>query len=454
MIANRVRERIVCRAYSSVSHDRRYEKRRASPLLAVVILLAVSAFVPARAFPDVASVTLDWCQEKARENYPLTRQRGIIADIEQYSLKAAIAGYFPRLTLSGKATEQSDATALSIPQIGISIEPTTEQYQAVVEASQTIWDGNLAGTQRKIAKASAEVDRKKLESDLYALRDRVDQIYFAILLFDGQLAQNDLLRADLAANERRVRACVENGIANGADLDAIRIEELNAEQSRISITYGQKSYRAVLSRIVGVELGAGTEFVRPEAIVHSDSADAGIERPEYALFDAQSLLLTTQRGLALAAVQPRLSLFVQAGYGQPALNMLNADPDTFWIGGVRLSWSLDSFYTLRSNLGKIAADADSLRVQRDLFAYNQDVTSVGQSDEIEKLSALLASDAEIVSLRVSLKRTAETRVENGTVSVSELVRAIDEESIARAAKSVREIQLLAAEYNLAFTKGN
>lgn len=440
------------------------------------------AFVvlPVLLYPEAKSISLDWCQDAARANYPLIRQYGLIAEAERYSVNAAITGFLPRLTASGKATNQSDVTSLSIKIPGVSVPaPSTEQYQVTGEISETLWDGNVSLSQRSIAKASADADRKNLEVNLYALRDRVNQVFFAILLFDTQLAQNDLLMQELDTNYNRVRAYVDNGIATRTDLDEIKLEKLNAAQNRTALLSARKSYRAMLERMVGEKIDEGSVFSTPADLAMSSTTATAVaadgspvgdgahdgaysgdgagpspaadRRPEFALFDAKVDLLGTQKKLVLAGVQPKVSAFLQAGYGKPALNMLSDDPDTFWVGGIRFSWPLDGFYTIKDNLGKIDTDIAGMKVQRDLFAYNQSLASDQQRSEIEKLRAMLADDEEIIALRSSIKATAEKRVENGTMSVSDLVREINAESQARQMKSLREVQLLSAEYNLAFT---
>jgi outer membrane protein TolC len=416
------------------------------------------AVLPVLLYPEANPITLDWCQDSARANYPLIRQYGLIAEAERYSVNAAIAGFLPRLTASGKATDQSDVTSISVKVPGLSIpSPSTDQYQITGEISQTLWDGNIPLSQRAIAKASADADRKNLEVNLYALRDRVNQIFFAVLLYDSQLAQNDLLMQELDTNYNRVRAYVDNGIATRTDLDEIKLEKLNATQNRTSLLAARKSCLAMLERIVGEKIDDSAVFSTPDALPPVDSAgptESADRRPEFALFDAKVDLLGAQKKLTLAGVQPKVSAFFQAGYGKPGLNMLSDDPDSFWVGGLRFSWPLDGFYTLKDSLGKIDADIAGTKVQRDLFAYNQDLASAQQRNEIEKLRAMLAADDEIIALRSSIKATAEKRVENGTMSVSDLVREINAESQARQMKSLREVQLLSAEYNLAFTNNN
>ena len=40
---------------------------------------------------------------------------------------------------------------------------------------------------------------------------------------------------------------------------------------------------------------------------------------------------------------PRLGFFVQGGYGRPGLNVLKNQFDTYYPGGLRLSWALSDF---------------------------------------------------------------------------------------------------------------
>ena len=70
---------------------------------------------------------------------------------------------------------------------------------------------------------------------MYALNGPVNDLYFGILMLDEQLAQNALLQDELGRNFRQITAYVENGIANLADLDAVKVEQLNTKQIRIDL---------------------------------------------------------------------------------------------------------------------------------------------------------------------------------------------------------------------------
>ena len=85
------------------------------------------------------SVTLEECWEKARINYPLIKQYGLIENTTAYNVSNATKAYLPKLLLSAKATYQSDVTELPealSQRLGISMEGLSkDQYQLVGEIS-------------------------------------------------------------------------------------------------------------------------------------------------------------------------------------------------------------------------------------------------------------------------------------------------------------------------------
>jgi outer membrane protein TolC len=168
------------------------------------------------------TLSIETCQEKAKANYPLVKQYGLIEQTAQYNISNANKGYLPQLSLSARATYQSQVTKLPITLPGVVIpELTKDQYQAVLEASQLIWDGGVISAQNKITNAGTEVEKKKLEVDLFSLNERVNQLYFGILLLSEQLKQNAILQNELQTNYDRINAFKQNGVANQTDLDAL-----------------------------------------------------------------------------------------------------------------------------------------------------------------------------------------------------------------------------------------
>lgn len=57
---------------------------------------------------------------------------------------------------------------------------------------------------------------------MYALNEQVNQVFFGILLLNEQLHQNALLHDNLQRNLKNIEAYLNNGIANDADVDAVK----------------------------------------------------------------------------------------------------------------------------------------------------------------------------------------------------------------------------------------
>lgn len=392
------------------------------------------------------SLTVESCQEKARANYPLIKQYGLIEKTTEYNLSNANKAYLPQLNLTARATYQSEVTKLlpiTLPGF-VMPELTKDQYQAALELNQTVWDGGTVRAQKQGIRASGEAEKQKLEVELYALNDRVNQLFFGIMLLNEQLVQNRILQDELATNYKRVEVYKQNGVANQTDLDALRVEQLHALQRESELKTTRKSFLEMLSAITGEPIDEKTVFEKP--IIALSGFKAENKRPELQFFDAQNNFLESQRNMITAGNLPKIGLFVQGGYGKPGLNMLTNEFSPFYIGGVRLQWNISGFYTQKTNLDKIEISKKAVNIQKETFLFNAGLQTKQQQNEIEKLKLTLKSDDEIIRLRNNIKRSAEVKVQNGTATVTDLVREINAENMAKQTKLLHEVQLYMAVY--------
>ena len=181
----------------------------------IIFSLSLLLFMPGM-YGQTGHITLEECQQKTQDNYPLVRQYDLVEKTKEYNLENAARGYLPQFALSAKASYQSDVTELPIAIPGVDIKGMAkDQYQVMLELQQQIWDGGGIRMQKKKATAEAEIDREKLNVDMYALNGRVNDLYFGILMLDEQLAQNALLQDELGRNFRQITAYVENGYPLG-----------------------------------------------------------------------------------------------------------------------------------------------------------------------------------------------------------------------------------------------
>ena len=412
------------------------------------------------------TVTVEDCYRSARENYPLVRQYELIDKTAEYNLANAARGWLPQIMLSAQASYQSDVTELPFDAsqlgfAGVNI-PTLsrDQYGAKVEVSQTIWDGGAIGAQKGGVSAAAEAERASVEANLYALNERVNGLFFGILLAQGRLDQIAIFEENLAQNYERIETYLRNGVAMQADLDAIRIEQLKATQQKVQLAATKKAYTEMLSRLTGVELGSDTEFVKPSGrnadgeLSYAGVGRGEIRRPELAMFDAQIGSIEARERRLNAAVMPRLGLFATGGYGKPGLNMLSGKSEAYYVVGARLSWNIGGFYTRKNDRRQIQSDIRNVEIRRDAFLLDTELDATQKQTDIDRLREQLGHDDEIIELRGSVRRSSEAKMAGGTLSGSDLARDINAEQAARQDKVLHEMELLLAIYNLKFVTNN
>ena len=400
-----------------------------------------------------AQITLEECQRKTQENYPLVHQYGLVEKTKEYNLENAAKGYLPQFTLSGKASWQSEVTELPVQVPGVDIKGLPkDQYQVMLELKQNIWDGGEIRSRKEQVKASSDVDREKLNVDMYALTERVNQVYFGILLLDEQLRQNQLFLEDLERTNKQISSYIENGIASQSDLDAVSVEQLNTRQKRIELTSSRQAYLSMLALLTGEEMPAGISLQKP--VPEWDIPVIANNRPELIWFDAQNGRLQVQEEALKTQLMPRFGLFVQGAYGNPGLNMLKNEFSPYYVAGVRLSWNFGSLYTLRNDRRVIAANRQLLDSNRDVFLFNTRLQATQQGSAVESVRRQMADDDEIIRLRTSIRKASEAKVANGTMTVTDMLRDMTSENLARQTKALHEVQLLMNMYQLKYTTNN
>ncbi|WP_303176102.1 TolC family protein [Paraprevotella xylaniphila] len=395
-----------------------------------------------------AQLTLEACYRAARENYPLVRQFDLIERTKDFTVENATKSYFPQLSFSGKASYQSDVTKMPFSIPGVEFGLDKDQYQLVLELNQTIWDGGAVRNRKEEARAKSEVQKGQLEVNLYALDDRVNQLFFGMLLIDAQLAQNALLQAQLARNHGQVSACMQQGVANQADLDAVAVEQLNARQTESELRVNRKAYAEVLGLLTGRKGIDAERLVKPSVTVEPLEEN---RRPELSLYESQRRQLSVQEKGLTARYMPKLGVFAQGAYGDPGLNMLKGGFEPYYIAGLRLSWNISDLYTRKNDKRLLAASRDDIDVQEAVFRLNNRMEAAQHWRTVEKIDTLMKNDDELIRLRTNIRKSAEAKVANGTLTVTEMLREVTAEDQAKQTKALHEIQRLQALYDIKYT---
>ncbi len=417
-------------------------------LISLAALAAVSLQLPA--------ITLDECYRMVRENYPLVKQYELTEKMSRYSFENAAMGYVPQISLAAQATYQSDVTAFPdsfndlLAIAGVDMEGLSkDQYKVQLNISQTIWDGGYSKAQREAVKAQQEVSKLTLDKDMEALKTRINQMYFGILVMESNLRTNLYMDTLMTANMKSVESAVRNGAALQSDIDNIKVELLTLRQQRQQLENTVRTYKDMLAIMIGRKIEDSEVFEIPEVMLVDPKQNL---RTELMLFDAQIREIETQKKMLNVAVMPKFALFAQGWYGKPGLNIFDdmVYNRMSWNGmaGITLQWDISGFYTRKNDMRKINLSQKSVELQRDVFKWNTDIQQTQIQKEIDRMYDLKASDDEIVRLRESVRKASESKYRNGVITVNDLLRDIINENNAMVERSRHELELLKNIYDL------
>jgi hypothetical protein len=184
-------------------------------------------------------------------------------------------------------------------------------------------------------------------------------------------------------------------------------------------------------------------------------AAQSMHRPELLAFDLKNNTYAIQNSLLDQRFIPKVSVFFQGGVGRPSpLNLISTNWAGYYLAGLKVSWSINGLYTLKNERQQIGIERLMNTAQQETFVFNTNYATRQQSDEVLKLQQLISSDEEMVTLRTSVKKTAKVQLDNGIITVSDYVREVDAEDLARQDRALHQIQLLLAQYNYQNSLGN
>ncbi|HEY9542519.1 TolC family protein [Prevotella sp.] len=390
-------------------------------------------------------LTIDLCKQLARDHYPALKQYQLLTQTAQYTIENAAKAWLPQVSASLNGLAFTD-----ILKADGALKPLTDDMPRQVltgniTVRQNLYDGGRTKAVRRLAAATAEVERQQLTVALYELNHRIEQLYFGILIHDAKLRQNELFQSDLALSRQTIVALMRGGMANQGDLDAVDVESVKARQAMEALQASRSAYVNMLGIFVGRNL-QGDSLTCPEPTVVGQEN----RHPQLAFYQSQIDRLQNKRQQLNTRLLPTLSAFGTGLYHSRVSRLIKP---TIWAAGLTMSWNIGALYTRKNELRSLDVERRMIESRRETFLFNNRLENEQTSGNIESLRRQLALDAELVALRERLRTTSEKRVNFGTESVNELLRKINGLNEARQQQSIHQLQLIYETYTLKTNKG-
>lgn len=413
------------------------------------LLLGVFIILPMLTHPQ-ATLSIDSCYELARRNYPLTKQFDLIEKTKEYSISNANKAYLPQLSLTAIGGYITGLPSFSLP--GESSESNNAQFIGIGQINQTIWDGGATRTQKNIINATAEVDKSNLEVNLRTMRERINQLYFGILLIDEQLKQLDILNSNLQRNLKNVELTKENGYAYKSEVDEVKAEVLKVEQRKIEFTFTRKGYLEMLAYLIGRQINENIQLEKPVSLESISSLPNN--RPELSFYSSQRKLIEAKSSLNRVGNMPKIGLLGAGVMLQPGMDLGSSSFNSLAVVGLSMSWNTSNLYKTSNNKQLDQIQSELVNVQQETFVFNNNLQLKQASDEVEKHQAILSKDNEIVLLKENITKSYQVKYDNGAGSMNDLLTSLNKESEAKSNQTLHSIELLLSVYNYKTISGN
>ena len=431
---------------------------------AIAALFAMAA-APARA-QSPRSATLEplqlaTLQREARDGDPRARELDLLSQQAELRLRNIDVERLPSLGANGQSQYASDAATapFNTPSGEPAFAAPRFTYDASLRVDQRLYDAAV-GPRRDLARADLAESQARVRTALFALRQEVNDAFFAAALLQAQLSALTATLDDLEGRLAEMTKRVREGAAVPGDAAAIEATLLQQRQLAGALRANRRAALARLSALTGRAIAADAELALPDVSPRpgSGQADAAAgaraaltadrARPEYAQFDRARDRVASQQAVAKAADRPQVSAFGRGGYGRPGLNFAADRPEAYALAGVQLQWKAWTW-------GASDRERDVLGLQEKIVsaeeaAFTASLRRAIETDlaAIDHLESTLPDDDRIVALRESIDLAARARLSEGMITASEYLDRHTEWLTAQFDRARHRVELAQARANV------
>lgn len=414
-------------------------------------LLALPLWLGAGALAAQSTITLEQLRQAALAHAPATKDKQLQLDAGALKAKDVNQGWLPQVQAVAQGTYQSEVTEFDLSALGfpaITISP--DQYHAGLEVQQTLYEFGATKARHDLALTQAQSAAAQSDVELHQVTGQVDKLYANLLLQQANLKVLHLRAGELDARLRQVSSAVRNGVSLRSNEEVLKAEILATRQQVLSSETAISQTVGALAVVTGMPLDTAMQFALPEVPAET----ATVERPELRAFSLQQAGTDLQAKLLKKANLPHLAAFGNGYYGRPGFNFLNNDFRPYGIAGVGLQWNIAGFYTQGRELKENAIQRQLIDDRRQRFELQQAADLDREAKEIAKLDGLEALDSAIVASKTFVRKTAESQLDNGTITAQDYVTYQNAQDQALLNLEMHRIQAVMARIEHQHTIGN
>ncbi len=388
------------------------------------------------------NMTLAICLEAAQKSATSTKQKEIEQELARLNAQIIQTGWLPQIAFNGQTTYQSDVTGLGIDIPNLRMTPINkDQYKTFVDVNQLIYDGGASKIRNMLQEISSNNAQTRIQIANRNLLLETQKMFFSALL-----AQENHLIWETAKEEIIARkTALESGLRFGArtknQLDILDVELLKIEQQITDISAAKNIAVDMLNLLTGLNLNKQTKFQIPQDI--QSISPLSFDTFEMKVLQNQQSIVAANQELNQSKLRPKAIVFGQGGYGNPALNMLKNEFQSYYLLGIRLNWDISSFYTKNINQKSEQLQKELINQQKIDLERQISMQHTKMSEEVKRFETLIQQDRGMITLRERISKTAASELDMGTITATQFVSEKNAEKLVKQAYLLHTIQKLA-----------
>ncbi len=420
------------------------------------------------------TLTLQGCYNKAYAANPLLKNKEYYAKVNKLKNKIINTNWYPTTELNGQISYQSDIVQMDIdlsplvnyinglipagmgnpnnalPSLNVPEAPK-DQYKVTLDIKQTLYDGGISKKNKNLEEKLLLVNNQQVEVDLFSVKEQVNQLFFTITVLKNNIELLEVLNQNIDTNISIMESGRRNGTVMQSNIDVLNAERLKLEQQLNELIISRNAAVKVLELLINEPLSYECTLQLP-VVLFSDSISN--QRPELLLFDYNKEMLDISKDLKKSQLFPKAFAFTQIGYGNPGLNMLNNEFDTYYIIGAGFKWNIYDWNKNKNERQIIEIQKNIMDASKENFDKNISMAAENKYAEIEKLDKMLETDKEIIEIRQRITESALSQLKNGVINSSQYLVEFNAEKQAKINYEIHKIRLIQEKVNYLNLYGN
>lgn len=386
------------------------------------------------------TLILEEALKLAVHTYPTLQGRNTLEKIGENETRILSSTWLPELTLNGQATYQSDVIKINPEIPGFSFDfPSAprDQYKVYLELNQKIFDGGTTKHKKELLESNTNLSKLQIEVNADKVKEEILELYYGILELQLNEEVIQLTIALLEENKRLAIASLKEGILLPADIDLLEVELLKANQQLNELASQRSLFTRVLKERTGLD--SEVELILHETAFREDSDS--ICRKELNMFDLRLTGIQHSSALKKTARMPFIYAFGNVGYGNPGLNFLNDNFDSYYIVGAGIKWNIWNWGKTQNELENMKLQSELIQNQRKEFTQNLQISLLRQEEYLTRKKRDLTELEKIHSLRGKISRTYGSRLNSGIIKTIDYITVLNQEKQAHLELNHARIQL-------------